>query len=74
MKRAMLFKLEWSDWNVMKYRLLIAAILAAASWQAMAQDTLPQDAPAPEKRFDTRYTFALIDDATFDSNFIPPLP
>jgi len=70
----MLFKLEWSDWNVMKYRLLIAAILAAASWQAMAQDTLPQDAPAPEKRFDTRYTFALIDDATFDSNFIPPLP
>src|SRR5208282_3413262 len=58
----------------MKHRLLISILLAAASWPSLAQNAPPQDAPAPESRFDTRYSLAVIDDATFDSNLTPPLP
>jgi hypothetical protein len=58
----------------MKVLLLILAILLAASTLAASQDTPPSDAPAPESRFDTRYSLAVIDDATFDSNLQVPLP
>ncbi|MGA2674024.1 MAG: hypothetical protein ABSE99_12425 [Terracidiphilus sp.] len=63
----------------MKHRLLISAILAAASWQSVAQaaalqDAPAQDAPAQESRYDFRYTFTAIDDATFDSSLKAPLP
>lgn len=58
----------------MKYRFLIPAILAAVSWQSAAQDNPPQDAPAPESRYDIRYSFSVIDDLTFDSNLKVPLP
>jgi hypothetical protein len=46
-----------------------ALLLLAISTFAVAQDDPP---PAP--RHDFRYTFAAIDDATFDSNLQPPLP
>jgi len=58
----------------MKSWLLIPIILAAASWHLTAQEAPPQDAPAQESRFDFRYAFAAIDDATFFSNLVPPLP
>jgi hypothetical protein len=58
----------------MKRQLLIPAILLAASLQTMAQDTPAQDAPPQESRYDFRYTFTAIDDATFYTNLIPPLP
>jgi hypothetical protein len=58
----------------MKRQLLIPAILLAASLQSTAQDTPAQDATPQESRYDFRYTFTAIDDATFYTNLIPPLP
>ncbi len=58
----------------MNYGLLIPMILAAASWQMAAQGNPAQDAPGQESRYDFRYSFAAIDDATFYSNLVPPLP
>jgi hypothetical protein len=59
----------------MKLRLLIPFIIASASWQLAAQDGPASDAPpAPEPRYDFRYSISLIDDATFYSDLIPPLP
>ncbi len=68
----------------MKHWLLIPALLLAASLHIAAQDnstpqTASQDSPAdvappPEPRYDFRYSFAAIDDATFYSNLTPPLP
>jgi len=68
----------------MKHRLLIPAILLAACLQLAAQDSpapdkLSQDSPAqdaspPAPRYDFRYSFAVIDDATFYGNLTPPLP
>ncbi len=52
----------------MKLRILIPAFLLAASFQLAAQDTPAPDAPRPEPRFDYRYSFAAINDATFYSN------
>ena len=45
--------------------LLLVAIVAIAA---------AQDSPPPEPRLDFRYTFSVIDDATFDSSLQPPLP
>jgi hypothetical protein len=45
--------------------LLLVAIAAIAA---------AQDSPPPEPRLDFRYTFSVIDDATFDSSLQPPLP
>jgi hypothetical protein len=59
----------------MTSRCLIPIILAAVSWQLAAQDDRAQDAPpAPEPRYDFRYSISVIDDATFYSDLIPPLP
>ncbi|MGD0860169.1 MAG: hypothetical protein ABR912_12685 [Terracidiphilus sp.] len=68
----------------MRHRLLIPAILLAACFQLVAQDSPAldksspdnpaQDAPLPAPRYDFRYSFAVIDDATFYSNLTPPLP
>jgi hypothetical protein len=63
----------------MKHRLLIPAILLATSLQLAAQenptqDKPAQDAPPQEFRYDFRYTFTAIDDATFYTNLIPPFP
>src|SRR5580658_8803625 len=58
----------------MNRQLLIPAILLAASLQTAAQDTPAPDAPPQESRYDFRYTFTAIDDATFYTNLIPPLP
>jgi hypothetical protein len=68
----------------MKYRPLIPAILLAACLPLAAQDTpagdkasqdnSAQDAPPPAPRYDFRYSFAAIDDATFYGNLTPPLP
>ena len=59
----------------MNYRLLIPIILAAASWQLAAQaGPAPDVPPTPEPRYDFRYSISLIDDATFYSDLIPPLP
>ena len=58
----------------MNRQLLIPAILLAASLQAIAQDTPVQEAPPQESRYDFRYTLTAIDDATFYSNLVPPLP
>jgi hypothetical protein len=67
-----------------KIQLLIPAILLAASLQLAAQenpaqdksslDSSAEDAPPPAPRYDFRYSFAAIDDATFYSNLTPPLP
>jgi len=45
-----------------------ALLLFAIAASAIAQDDLP-----PASRHDFRYAFAAIDDATFDSNLVPPL-
>jgi len=63
----------------MTQRLLIPAILLAASLQIAAQesptlDTQTQDAPPPESHQDSRYSLAVIDDATFYSNLQVPIP
>ncbi|MGD0731472.1 MAG: hypothetical protein ABR956_09410 [Terracidiphilus sp.] len=58
----------------MNYRLLIPIILTAASWQSTAQDAPAQDAPPQESRRDFRYAFTAINDATFYSSLVPPLP
>jgi hypothetical protein len=58
----------------MNRQLLISAILLAASVPMTAQDTPAQDAPPPESRYNFRYTFAAINDATFYSDLVPPLP
>jgi hypothetical protein len=41
---------------------------------AVAALATAQDGPPPESRADFRYSFAAIDDATFDSSLQPPLP
>jgi hypothetical protein len=59
----------------MKFRLIVPMILAAASWQLAAQsDPAPDAPPAPEPRYDFRYSITAIDDATFYTGLIPPLP
>ncbi|MGD0903784.1 MAG: hypothetical protein ABR924_12675 [Terracidiphilus sp.] len=68
----------------MKHWLLISALLLAACLQLAAQDTPTEDKPTldnpvqeaspPAPRYDFRYSFAAIDDATFYSNLTPPLP
>lgn len=69
----------------MKHRLLIPAILFVATMQLAAQekpaqdrpahdDPPAQDATAQESRYDFRYALTAINDATFYSNLIPPLP
>jgi hypothetical protein len=68
----------------MNQLLLIPAVLLAVSSQIAAQDNSALDkpsqdnpaevAPPPEPRYDFRYSFAAIDDATFYSNLTPPLP
>jgi hypothetical protein len=57
----------------MKENLLIPAILLAAATFVAAQD-VPDAPPAPESRFDIRYSLSVIDDATFDSSLKVPLP
>ena len=54
-----------------KSGLRIPAILLLGAWCLPAA---AQDEPPPEPRHDFRYSFAAIDDATFDSNLQPPLP
>ncbi|WP_263350619.1 hypothetical protein [Acidicapsa acidisoli] len=63
----------------MKYRILISIILATACWQSRAQDNLVSDtpvpdAPTPQSRYDFRFSFAAIDDATVYSNLQAPIP
>jgi hypothetical protein len=73
----------------MKYLLLIPAILLLTCLQLAAQDapapdkssqdkasqdSPAQDAPPPAPRYDFRYSFAAIDDATFYSKLTPPIP
>jgi len=58
----------------MKHWFLIPAILLAASLPSASQDNPAQQAPQPESHYDFRYSFAVIDDATFYSNLQPPLP
>jgi hypothetical protein len=48
--------------------------LSASAQDPVAQNTPTEEAPPPEPRHDFRYSFAVIDDATFYSNFQPPLP
>ena len=48
-------------------------IFALAALVSIAAPLAAQD-PPPEPRFDSRYTLAVIDDATFYSNLQPPLP
>lgn len=56
----------------MKPLLSIPAFLLFA---ALAAAQEPQDAPpAPESRYDTRYSVAVLDDATFDGGLRYPLP
>lgn len=56
---------------MMKICFAISIALALCTGQIAA---LAQDEPPAEPRLDFRYTFAAIDDATFDSNLQPPLP
>jgi hypothetical protein len=58
----------------MNRQFLISAILLATSVQMTAQDAPAPDAPPQESRYDFRYTITAINDATFYSNLIPPLP
>jgi hypothetical protein len=73
----------------MKHQVLIPAILLAACLPLVAQDNPApdnssqdrpspdhpaQETPPPAPRYDFRYSFAAIDDATFYSNLTPPLP
>ena len=58
----------------MRLLLTFSALLLAASMTASAQDTAAQDAPPAEPKHDFRYTLRVIDDATFFSSLIPPLP
>jgi hypothetical protein len=51
-----------------------ALLLLTACTLAAAQDTTAQDATPAEPAHDLRYTLRVIDDATFYSNLIPPLP
>jgi hypothetical protein len=51
-----------------------ALVLLAAPILAASQGTPPRDAPTPESNRDFRYAVTVIDDATFYSNLIPPLP
>jgi hypothetical protein len=51
-----------------------ALLLLTACTLAAAQDTTAQDATPAEPTHDLRYTLRVIDDATFYSNLIPPLP
>jgi len=58
----------------MHLRFLIPVLLAAATIAAAAQeDASPQPLPA-ERSYEVRSAFAVIDDATIDSNLHPPLP
>ena len=67
--------IEQGQAKIMKLRLLIPIILIAASLQLAAQDDPTPDAPpAPESRYDFRYSISLIDDATIYNDLIPPLP
>ena len=73
----------------MKHRRLIPVAIFAACLQLAAQenpaqdkstqdkpsqDNPAQDASPPAPRYDFRYSFAAINDATFYSNLTPPLP
>jgi hypothetical protein len=61
--------------------LILGALLAPGTWSlpasaqdAAVQDVSAQEAPPRESRYDFRYSFAAIDDATLYSNLTPPLP
>jgi hypothetical protein len=54
-------------------RISVLFALAAAGFAA-AQDAPKQVAPEPEKAYTFHYALAVLDDATFDSDFHPPLP
>ncbi|MGA9672333.1 MAG: hypothetical protein WBQ94_24175, partial [Terracidiphilus sp.] len=63
----------------MKLRLFISIVLSIASCHLEAQvpsvqDPPAQDAPIQESRYDFRYTITAINDTTFYTNLIPPLP
>ncbi len=68
----------------MKHRLFIPAFLFAVSLPLAAQvnpaqdkasqDSPAQEAPQPESHYDFRYSFEVINDATFYSHLQPPLP
>jgi len=53
---------------------LPAFLLLAAASLAAAQDPAPPEAPPPAPRYDFRYTFSAIDDATYYSNLSVPVP
>ena len=55
-------------------RFLIPVLFAATAIPSMAQADAAPDAPAAESRYDFRYSLAIIDDATFDSDLRPPIP
>jgi len=57
-------------------RLLIPGIwsLPASAQNPAAPDTPTEQAPVPASNHDLRYSFAVIDDATFYSTLQPPLP
>jgi hypothetical protein len=57
----------------MKCLLTIPALIIVATLAA-AQDSAPQDVPAPERAYEFRYSFASIDDATLYSNLRAPIP
>lgn len=58
-----------------RLRLLIPIMLIAATLQSAAQESSAPDAtPAPEPRYDFRYSISAIDDATIFSDLIPQLP
>jgi hypothetical protein len=54
--------------------LLLAASMQGAAQDAAVQDSSGPDAVPAEPNRDFRYTLSVIDDATFYSNLIPPLP
>jgi hypothetical protein len=48
--------------------------IPALLFLAIATYAIAQDGTLPEPRRDFRYSFATINDATFESNLVPPLP
>ena len=58
----------------MRLLLTIPVLLLSASIAAAAQDAAAPDAPPTEANHDFRYALRVIDDATFFSDLIPPLP
>src|SRR5271163_1128091 len=58
----------------MRYRLLISFFFAAASLRMMAQDDPAPDAPVAESRYDFRYSFTAIEDATRYNSLQVPMP